>query len=48
LHIAPEEFDEVGAEIAAGLDHFKEAERETQEVLAAMVAHKAKVVGATR
>ena len=40
LHITSEEFDEVGAEIARALDHFKVPERETQEVLAAIVARK--------
>ena len=45
LHIAPEEFDEVGVEIAAALDHFKVPEREKQEVLAAIVAHKQEMSG---
>ena len=44
LHITSEEFDEVGAEIARALDHFKVPERETQEVLAAIVARKDEVV----
>ena len=44
LHITSEEFDEVGAEIAAALDHFKVPEREKQEVLAAIVARKDEVV----
>ncbi len=44
LHITSEEFDEVGAEIARALDHFGVPEREKQEVLAAIVAHKAEVV----
>ncbi|HUP72001.1 MAG TPA: group 1 truncated hemoglobin [Acidimicrobiales bacterium] len=48
LHITSEEFDEVGAEIGAALDHFKVPEREKQDVLAAIVAHKYEVVGATR
>jgi len=48
LHIAPEEFDEVGAEIAGALDHFKVPEREKQELLAVIVANKGKVVGAMR
>jgi truncated hemoglobin YjbI len=37
LHIAPEEFDEVGAEIARALDHFGVPEVEKQELLAAIV-----------
>ncbi len=45
LHILPEEFDEVGAEIARALDHFNVPEREKAEVLAAIVARKAEVVG---
>jgi len=48
LHLASEEFDEVGAEIAAALDHFKVPEREKQEVLAAIVSHKTEVVGNLR
>ena len=44
LHIKSEEFDEVGAEIAKALDHFKVPEREKQEVLAAIGARKAEVV----
>ena len=44
LHITSEEFDEVGAEIAKALDHFKVPEREKQEVLAAIVANKGDVV----
>ena len=44
LHITPEEFDEVGAEIASALDHFKVPEREKQEVLAAIVARKGEVI----
>jgi len=44
LHITSEEFDEVGAEITRALDHCKVPERETQEVLAAIVARKDEVV----
>lgn len=44
LHIKPEEFDEVGVEIARALDHFKVPEREKQEVLAAIVSRKTQVV----
>lgn len=43
LHITSEEFDEVGAEIARALDHFKVPDREKQEVLAAIVARKDEV-----
>ena len=45
LHITPEEFDEVGAEIARALAYFRVPEREQQELLAAIVARKAEVVG---
>lgn len=45
LHLTSEEFDEVGAEIAGVLDHFKVPEREKQEVLAAIVSKKAEVIG---
>jgi Truncated hemoglobins len=44
LHLTSEEFDEVGAEIASALDHFKVPEREKNEVLAAIVARKNEVV----
>jgi hypothetical protein len=43
LRITSEEFDEAGAEIASALDDFQVSERETQEVLAAIVAQKAEV-----
>ena len=48
LHITSEEFDEVGAEIASALDHFKVPEREKQEVLAAIVAKKDEVINPSR
>jgi len=44
LHITSDEFDEVGAEIASALDHFKVPEQEKQEVLAAIIARKNEVV----
>ena len=44
LHITPEEFDEVGVEIAAALDHVGVPKREKQEVLAAIVARKTEVI----
>jgi hypothetical protein len=43
LRITAEGFDEVGAEIAGALDDCQVSERETQDVLAAIVAHKAEV-----
>jgi hemoglobin len=46
LHLTPDEFDEVGKEIAAALDHFGVPTREKDEFLAAIVAHKAEVVNA--
>lgn len=48
LHLESEEFDEVGAEIASALDHFKVPEREKQEVLAAIVARKSEVIDPLR
>jgi hemoglobin len=48
LHLTSEEFDEVGAEIAKALDHFRVPEPEKQEVLAAIVARKTEVVGALK
>ena len=44
LQLTSAEFDEVGAEIGRSLDHFKVPEREKNEVLAAIVAHKGEVV----
>ncbi len=43
LHISPEEFDEVAAELARSLDYFGVPEREKKEVLAAFAAHKEEV-----
>jgi len=48
LHLTSAEFDEVGAEIGRSLDHFKVPEREKNEVLAAIVAHKGEVVTPSR
>jgi hemoglobin len=43
LQIQPDEFDEVAAELARSLDHFKVPAREKGEVLAAFAAHKGEV-----
>jgi hemoglobin len=43
FQIAPEEFDEVAAELARSLDAFKVPQREKDEVLAAFAAHKGEV-----
>jgi len=43
LHVTPEIFDEVAAELADALDHFEVPEREKQEVLDAFSAHKSEV-----
>jgi hemoglobin len=43
LHITPEEFDEVAAELGRTLDHFGVPAREKDEVLAAFAAHKREV-----
>ena len=43
LHIAPEEFDEVAAELGRSLDHFGVPPREKDEVLGAFAAHKGEV-----
>jgi hemoglobin len=40
LHITPDVFDEVAAELASALEHFKVPEREKQEVLTAFNAQK--------
>ncbi len=44
LHISSEVFDEVAAELADTLDHFKVPESAKQEVLAAFNAHKPEVI----
>ena len=43
LHIRPEEFDEVAAELGRTLDHFAVPPREKDEVLSAFAAHKGEV-----
>ncbi len=43
LHITPEEFDEVAAELGRSLDHFAVPAPEKDEVLAAFAAHKDEV-----
>jgi hemoglobin len=43
FQIAPDEFDEVAAELGRSLDHFGVPEREKSEVLAAFAAHKGEV-----
>lgn len=43
LHIPPEVFDEVAAELGRALDHFKVPTREKEETLAAFSAHKTDV-----
>lgn len=44
LYLTSDEFDEVGKEIAAALDHFGVPAREKDEFLAAIIAHKSEVV----
>jgi len=48
LHITPDEFDEVAAELARTLDHFGVPEREKGEVLGAFAAHKGEVTEGSR
>ena len=43
LHITPDEFDEVAAELGRTLDHFGVPAQEKGEVLAAFAAHKGEV-----
>jgi hemoglobin len=43
FQIAPDEFDEVAAELGRSLDHFGVPEQEKGEVLAAFAAHKGEV-----
>lgn len=43
LHISPEEFDEVAAELGRTLDFFKVPQKEKGEVLGAFAAHKGEV-----
>jgi hemoglobin len=44
LHISPEEFDEVAAELGRSLDSFSVPPREKGEVLEAFAAHKNEVI----
>lgn len=48
LHIAPEEFDEVAAELKRSLEAFKLPTTEQDEVLAAFAAHKGEVTEGSR
>ncbi len=48
LHIPPEVFDEVAAELGLALDHFKVPQREKQEVLAAFNAQKPEVTAGSK
>jgi hemoglobin len=43
LHITPDEFDAVAAELGRSLDFFKVPQTEKDEVLAAFAAHKGEV-----
>jgi hemoglobin len=43
LHITPDEFDAVAAELGRSLDFFKVPQKEKDEVLAAFAAHKGEV-----
>jgi hemoglobin len=43
FRIAPDEFDEVAAELGRSLDHFEVPRQEKDEVLAAFAAHKGEV-----
>ena len=43
LHITPDEFDAVAAELGRSLDFFKVPEKEKEEVLGAFAAHKGEV-----
>jgi hemoglobin len=48
LHIPPEVFDEVAAELGHALDYFKVPQRERQEVLAAFNAQKPDVTAGSK
>jgi hemoglobin len=48
LRIAPEQFDEVAAELGRSLDHFNVPQREKDEVLGAFAAHKGEVTEGSR
>lgn len=48
LHITPEVFDEVSAELNDALDYFKVPQREKDEALAAFNAHKPDVTAGSR
>lgn len=44
LHITPDEFDEVAAELGRSLEFYHVPQQETQEVLGAFAAHKGEVI----
>lgn len=46
--ITPEEFDEVAAELRRALEYYKVPERETNEAMAAFIAHKDEVTGGSK
>jgi hemoglobin len=48
LHLTPEEFDEVGAEIVRALDYYGVPEREKQELVAAYMQEKTEVPNPTQ
>jgi hemoglobin len=48
LHISPEVFDEVSAQLGRALDHFNVPKRESEETLAAFDAQKADVTAGSK
>ncbi len=46
--IKPEEFDEVAAELRRALEYYKVPERETEEAMAAFIAHRDEVTRGSR
>ncbi len=48
LHITPDQFDAVAADLGRALDHFNVPEQEKSEALAAFAAHKGEVTEGSR
>ena len=48
FHISPEEFDEVAAELRRALEYYKVPERETNEAMAAFIAHRDEVTAGSK
>jgi hemoglobin len=48
FHIKPDEFDEVAAELRRALEYYRVPERETEEAMAAFIAHRDEVTAGSK